>query len=227
MGSIHDGHRERQRQKFREHGLDSFTDVEAIEFLLYYVFRQGNTNEKAHALLDRFQSFRGVFEADPAEIAAVKGLGEASGTLIALVTALNRRYLSADRMLGVTLDSSEAAGEYLKPLFAYLDEEMAILLCLDSASRVLSRHVLGRGTPGSVNLSPRDVVELSLRSNAVRVILAHNHVSGTALPSDADKYTTAALYHALKVIGITLTDHLIFCDNDFVSLRDSGFFNRL
>lgn len=226
MANIHDGHRERTKKKFRDHGLEGFTDIEAIELLLMYAIPRRDTNVTAHKLLDRFHSFRGVMEADAAELETVEGVGPNAASLLALVTALNRRYLSSRAEKAPVLNNTKAAADYLIPKFAYLKEEAALLLCLDGASRLLCCHELGRGTPGSVPLSSRDVIQVAMRERAVGVILSHNHLSGTALPSSADRLATRELYHALRAIDVRLLDHIIVCEGDCVSMRDSGEFRN-
>lgn len=226
MANIHDGHRERTKKKFRDHGLEGFTDIEAIELLLMYAIPRRDTNVSAHRLLDRFHSFRGVMEADIADLETVEGVGPNAAGLIALVTALNRRYLASGGKARPLLNSTEAAAGYLMPKFAYLKEEAAFLLCLDGASRLLCCCELGRGTPGSVPLSSREVIQVAMRENAVGVILSHNHLSGTALPSSADRLATRELYHALRAIDVRLLDHIIVCEGDCVSMRDSGEFRN-
>ena len=220
--TIHKGHRERQKQKFLEHGLDSFTDVEALELLLYYAIPRRDTNELAHALLNRFRSFRGVMEADVKELAVVPGIGESAAGLLHLVTALNRRYLSAQTVRGTSLSSTESVCDYLIPKFAYCSEEIALLLTLDSASRLLHCHRLADGMTDKVVFSSRTIVDFALRDQAAKVILAHNHVSGVALPSNSDITTTLHIRSALSLIDVELVDHIVVCGNDCVSLRASN-----
>ena len=220
--NIHKGHRERQKQKFLEHGLDSFTDVEALELLLYYAIPRRDTNELAHALLDRFGSFRGVMEAEAEELAAVPGIGQNAAGLLHLVTEMNRRYLSADRVRGLQLADTQSVCDYLIPKFAYCREEIALLLTLYSAQRLIRCRRLAEGLTNKVVLSSRSIVDIALRDQAAKVILAHNHVSGVALPSNSDIMTTNHIRAALSLISVELIDHVIVCDGDCVSMRDSG-----
>ncbi|MBE6998039.1 MAG: DNA repair protein RadC [Ruminococcaceae bacterium] len=222
--NVHAGHRARLKARFRDHGLESFSDIEALELLLFYAIPRADTNELAHALLARFKDFRGVLEADRAALERVPGIGDNAATLLRLVTALNGRYLRAAATRGTPIRDSEAAGAYLLPQFDYRSGECSVLLCLDTADRVIDCHFLGEGTTAMVGVSARELVELALRDKAARVILAHNHVSGVALPSRADVEATGRIYHMLRMIGVELTDHLIFADGDFVSMRDSGHF---
>ena len=222
MDSIHGGHRERLRLRFLEHGLENFSDIEAIELLLCYAIPRRETNTLSHALLERFGSYRGVLEAEASELADVPGLGENAASLLTLVTALNRRYLAAGSEHGAVLRSSADAAQYLLPRFAYCREETAMMLTLDSVSRVIRCHRLADGGGSHVLLSSRTIVDLALRDAAAKVILAHNHVSGLALPSNTDIATTERIRSALQLIGVALIDHLIVADDDCVSMRDSG-----
>lgn len=225
-GNIHDGHRQRQKNKFLEHGLESFTDIEAIELLLFYAIPRRSTNELAHALLNRFKTFRGVLEAEQSELESVPGIGENAAMLIRLVTCLSSRYMISANAQGAVISGSADAGAYLLPYFKYRREECSILLTLDTAGRVIDCHRLAEGSPGMVGLPARELVDLALRDKAARVILAHNHLSGVALPSKTDVETTARIYRMLQMIEVELLDHIIVSDGDFVSMRDSGFFSR-
>ena len=163
-------------------------------------------------------------EADLAALQSVPGIGENAATLLCLVTDLNSRYQRSANTRGTRILSSSEAGAYLLPQFDYRAEECSVLLCMDSAGRVIDCHMLAEGTPSMVGLDAREIVETVLRDKAVRVILAHNHVSGVALPSAADVDATARLYRMLHMIGVELVDHIVVSDGDFVSMRDSGHF---
>lgn len=223
---IHEGHRQRQKKKYLEHGLESFTDIEAIELLLFYAIPRRNTNELAHALLNRFKSFRGVLEAEQTELESVPGIGENAALLIRLVSSLSSRYMISANAHGAVISGSAEAGAYLLPYFKYRREERTVMLSLDTAGRVIDCHRLAEGSPGMVGLPVRELVDLALRDKAARVILAHNHMSGVALPSSTDVDTTARLYRMLQMIEVELLDHIIISEGDFVSMRDSGFFGQ-
>lgn len=227
MENIHEGHRSRLKKRFYEHGLESFTDIEALELLLFYAVPRRDTNEMAHRLLDFFGSYRAVMEADAYELAQVPGVGESAAGLIRLVAELGRRYGIAERKEGRIITSSKAAGEYLLPLYAFQKDELVYVLSLDSRSMVKRCRSIARGMSARVDFSVRDIIEAALKDNTTRMIVSHNHLSGTALPSASDIDTTKKLKSALALIGVELIDHIIVCDGDFVSLRDSGCFNML
>lgn len=227
MENIHSGHRERVKSRFASHGLEAMSDIEALEMLLYYALPRRDTNAIAHKLLDRFGSYCAVLDADVTELQEVPGVGENAAMLIRLVCEMNRRYLINRRQSGrILLRDSQSAGSYLLPLFTYCTDELAYAISMGSACNVIRCHRLAQGMSNKVDISSRRILELALQDNASYILLAHNHLSDTALPSKADISATDSLCQALSFIGVTLFDHIIFCDNDFVSLRDCGYFRR-
>lgn len=223
--SIHDGHRERTKKRFRSHGLDNFADHNVLELLLFYALPRGDVNPIAHALIDRFESLAAVFDAPVEELVKVEGVGENTALLIKLIPQISRRYLiSKSAFLGI-LDSTAKAGEYLLPRFHAERDEVVYMVCLDAKCKVLSCRLIARGSVNSTNVSVRKIVENALTYNSTSVIISHNHTSGIALPSKEDKLTTLKIRSALNAVDIILTDHIIVADDDYVSLADSGFFD--
>jgi DNA repair protein RadC len=194
---------------------------------LCYAIPQKDVNGLAHRLLDRFGGLSGVLDALPAALTAVDGVGEHTAALLKLIPLLAGRYQSDRTRPGHILNSTEAANVYLRPYFsAGCRNELVYLVCLDGKCKVLACHRLSEGSVNAADITPRKVLELALASNATSVILAHNHVSGLALPSQADLLTTRRLQAVLDAVGIELSDHLIFSDDDMVSLRESGMLSR-
>ena len=222
--SIHAGHRKRTKEEFMARGLEGWPDPKVLELLLYYAIPQGDVNPLAHRLVDTFGSLAGVFNATPDQLTAVKGVGEHAACLIKLMTALGGRYQADCSDLGTILDTTERLGEYLKPEFFGQRNEITVVLCLDAKNKVLLCRRLAEGNADSTSMSLRKIMEVALSCNASQVVLAHNHVSNIAAPSQNDILATRIAYDALQQIDILLRDHLIFAYDDFVSLRDSGIF---
>ena len=219
----HSGHRERLRAEFLARP-DSFPEHKLLELLLFYVLPRQDTNPLAHELIERFGSLAGVMDASEEELEKVKGVGKSAGVLLQLIKECNRRYLHERTSTeGVVTDSAGAAA-VLHSHFYGARAEMIYVLSLDGKGRQLSCSKVSEGSPNAADVTGRLVMEAALRSNATRVVLAHNHVSGVAIPSDADRATTDYLWDLLEKVGITLVDHLIFTDDDYVSMRESGFF---
>ena len=100
--------------------------------------------------------------------------------------------------------------------------ETVFLLCLDAKCKVLACRKVGEGSVNSANVPIRRIVEIALATNATSVVLAHNHPSGIALPSDEDVATTYRVAEALRMVDIILVDHIVVADDDFVSMVHSG-----
>ena len=224
--SVHDGHRARLRRQLLDGGLDSFSDVQALELLLGFVIARKDVNPLAHALLDRFGSLSGVLDAPAGELMKVPGIGENTAVMLSVMPQLMRRYTIGKNKTGTILNTTTKAGSYLLPFFFGAKDEQVFLLCLDAKCKVLDCRKLFTGSVNTVGVSVRRIVEEALRRNATSVILAHNHTSGIALPSREDEETTNMVQAALEAVGIRLADHMVMVEDDFVSMADSGFFGR-
>lgn len=221
---IHEGHRGRLKDRFRKEGLDGFTDVQVLELLLFFCIPRRDTNPIAHALLARFGSLHQVLEAPLHELEKVDGIGEQASTLISLTRQLARSYGVSQAGVEKILNTTTKCGEYLKPFFLGKRDETVYLLCLDAKCKALGCQEVGKGSVNSAGLSVRKIVETALAVNATSVVLAHNHPSGLALPSNEDVVTTRRVAMALDTVGIFLADHIVVADDDFVSLAQSGLY---
>lgn len=220
---IHDGHREKMRQRFLKGGLEPFADHEALELLLYYAIPRRDMNPTAHALMDRYGSLSAVLSAPVEDLQKVAGIGENAAVLLKLVPQLYRKARMADTEQETVLNSSERAGTYLLERFADERNEVIYQLCLDRKGKLLACKRLGEGGVTNAELNLRKVMENAILTSASAVILAHNHPSGIALPSKDDYATTDRVKKALQTIGVELADHIIVADGDFVSMADSGY----
>ncbi len=220
---VHDGHRERMKKRFLQHGLDNFDDHNVLELLLFYALPRQDTNELSHALLDTFGSIDRVFDASPEELMTVKGVGENAAVLLRLVPEAGKRYAVVHSRMESIITDADTAGRYLLPRFRHCQTEIVMLLCLDAKGQVLDCRQVGQGGINYANFSNREIIRIALLQNATSVILAHNHVAGIALPSVEDIHATKNLQQALRLVEVELVDHIIVGGDDFVSLADSGY----
>lgn len=220
--SIHEGHRERLRSRFLEQGLDGFEDHNVLELLLFYALPRRDTNALAHELMNAFGSLSAVFDASPEALTRVSGVGQNAAALIRLVPEIARRYMIDRTEPGAILFDSASCGRFLVPYFTNLRQEAFYLVCLDAKLKVLDCRELARGGTVSAHVSPRLVVQTALERNASAAVIAHNHTSGIALPSQEDVDTTLRIRDALAMVGVTLVDHIVVAGGDFVSLADDG-----
>lgn len=219
--SIHAGHRQRIRDRFRHAGLEAFSDHEVIELLLIHAIPQRDVNPLAHELVRVFGSLNAVLDAQEEELLCVKGMTKNAALLLTMMPRLMSRYQLGAMGERPTIITLADAKRYLAPLFIGAAEEQIYMLCLNQAGHVLHRTLLHTGTIDQVALHPRTVVETALRHNAYSVILAHNHPSGVATPSQADVDVTGRIASALYPIGIRLVDHLVFAGAQAYSMNRS------
>lgn len=223
--SIHKDHRKRVKARFRQEGLDHFDELHVLELLLFYGIPQGDTNPLAHALLDRFGSLAQVLETPVEELEKVTGVGEHVSTLLTLTRDISRYYMVNRSGVFRILNTTRECGEYLIPYFVGRRDETVFLLCLDTKCKVICCKEVGSGSVNSASVSVRKIVETALAMNATSVVLAHNHPSGFAVPSNEDRLTTRRVAVALDAVGILLADHIVVAEDDFVSMVDSGMYS--
>ena len=167
----HEGHRQRMRARVEQYGLESLAPHEALEYLLYITNARRDTNGIAHALLERFGSFAGVLEASEEELCRVPGVGPASARMLHLLPEVSRYYEHSRTSTEGALTTTERLAAYLKPRFAGAKQEKALLLSLDSRSRVKSVYWLKEGNSRMVSLEVKDVVSAALRGGTESVVL--------------------------------------------------------
>ena len=220
---IHDGHRERMKAEFLRGGLEAFSDHRALELLLFYSRLQGDVNPTAHALLDAFDCLAGVLDADPADLERIPGVGKNTVVLLKLVPALAAKYLASRASAEIICSDSRSLRELFAPYFFGARNEMSYVACFDGKLKLLGVRKLGEGGPQGTDIVLRQAAAAALSLNATAVVLAHNHPSGVATPSDADISTTLYLRKYLRGIGVDVYDHVILADDDMVSMRESGY----
>lgn len=221
MGNdLHSGHRLRIKERFLADGLDGFEPHNVLELLLFYALPRVDTNEIAHRLINRFGSLPEVFDAPYEELCKVKGVSEHAATLLKLIPELSRVYSTGRDSDAVLLDSSRKIGEFLVKRFIGRTKECVYLLCLDHALKLIHCGILTEGSVDSANVDIKSIVERALRHNAARVLLAHNHPRGLAVPSNEDVLITREIKRGLAYLDIELVDHIIVAGNDWYSLAE-------
>ena len=225
--SVHAGHRERMRSRWKKEGLRGFAPHEVLEFLLYYSIPRGDDNENAHRLLDQIATLAGVLDASCEELAAVPGIGEQSAVLLHMLPELCAVYLESRSADGVALDKTESICAFLSPKFIGKTEEVVLLISLDSKRKLIACDHIYTGSVTAAQVSIRKVMETALRRAAAAVVLAHNHPGGLAIPSGEDIASTKRVAEALATVRIPLLDHFIYADGELVSMAESKLLDAL
>lgn len=218
---MHEGHRQRIKQKFMS-DPDGFAQHELLELLLFYAIPRRDTNEVAHRLMDAFGSFSAVCDAPLESLANVEGIGSNAALLIKMIPHYCRRYLDDKVDDSRKIVTTEDAGSILLSKYIGQDQRDGDPDADGQQGKLLFCGVVNEGTVNAADIYIRKVVELAMRYNASKAILAHNHPSGVALPSRDDLRSTVAVREALALVGVRLIDHIIVADLDYVSIADSN-----
>lgn len=213
---------ERPREKLLERGASALSDAELLAILLRNGTVGRSALDLARAVLAHFGSLRRLVAADRARFCAEPGLGLARYAEIQAAAEISRRQLSEPLRVGPLLGSPQATRDYLSARLRHLEHEVFCCLYLDKRHRLMHCEELFRGTIDGASVHPREIVKLALQRNAAAVIVAHNHPSGVAEPSQADELITQRVKEALGVVDIRLLDHIIVGDGACVSLAERG-----
>lgn len=224
--NVHEGHRERMRNKYVNKGIEVFEQHEILEMLLFYAIPRKNTNDIAHRLLEACGSLSAVFDA-PIDILMQQGLSYNAAVLLHMIPDLSRAYQSDKFDNEEKIITDENIGKKMVHLFAGKNEECVYAFFLDAKGKEKYSGIISKGDASSAPLFSKDIVSIAARCKAVTVIIAHNHPSGVAFPSRADLEATADIADALDTIGIHLADHIIVADRDYISLSSTPPFSRM
>ncbi|MBQ6885345.1 MAG: hypothetical protein IJN56_06380 [Clostridia bacterium] len=220
--NLHEGHRERIRQEFLQHGFSESTPPhKVLEILLFYCVQRADTNPIAHELIAKYGSVAGVLDAPVEELASFKGLSERSAVLLKLIMPVARRYIYDKSQQKPTFKSLDSVGKYMLSHFLGETREKLAVMCLDAKGSLLDFSFISEGDLSSVGLSQRDLAKCVLGVNATAAVLCHNHPNGIAIPSDSDVSLTVQAADTLSKLGVQLIDHVIVADADFVSMAQS------
>lgn len=213
---------ERPRERLLRHGPAVLTDAE----LLAIVLRTGTPGRPVVALagevLSRFGGLRGLLSAEPPALSSVAGLGMAKVCQLLSVLELARRAMREELARECALDHPASVKQYCLALLGHREIEHCVALFLDSRLRLIATGEVARGTLSQASVYPREVVRDALRHHAAALILAHNHPSGQAQPSEADQRLTRHLRQALALVDVRLLDHLIVAGGEAISMSERG-----
>lgn len=213
---------ERPREKLLDQGAEALSDAELLAIFLRTGVAGRSAVDLARHLLSEFGSLRALLESDLEQFSAHLGLGPAKFAQLQAVLEMGRRHLAERLQRESALESPQAVRDYLKARLRHEPHEMFGCLFLDSRHRVLAFEILFHGTIDGASVYPRQVVKRALAHNAAALILTHNHPSGVAEPSQADRQLTLRLKDALALIDVRVLDHFIVGDGEPLSMAEHG-----
>ncbi|MBT8765926.1 RadC family protein [Metapseudomonas boanensis] len=213
---------ERPREKLLDQGAAALSDAELLAIFLRTGVAGRSAVDLARQLLSEFGGLRPLLEADLESFCQHLGLGPAKFAQLQAVLEIARRHLAEGLRRDSALESPQAVRAYLKAQLRHAHHEQFACLFMDSKHRVLAFEVLFHGTIDGASVYPRQVVKRALAHNAAALILTHNHPSGVAEPSQADRQLTQRLKEALALIDVRVLDHFIVGDGEPLSMAEYG-----
>ncbi len=213
---------ERPREKLLTRGASSLSDAELLAIFLRTGIPGKTAVDLARDTLQHFEGIRGLLTANQASFCAFAGLGAAKFCQLQAVLELARRHLAENLQRGETISDPATTRRYLGARLRDYPHEVFGCLFLDTRHRVIAFEELFRGTINGASVHPREVVRRALAHNAAAVILAHNHPSGVAEPSEADRQLTRRLQAALELVDVKVLDHVVIGDGESVAFAERG-----
>ena len=213
---------ERPREKLLERGARSLSDAELLSILI----RTGSPGRTAvdlsRHMLNAFGGLRHLLEAPRARLCGLPGVGEATYVTLRAAVEMGHRHLSRTVKRGAMLGSPEDTRRYVSTRLRGFPYEVFACLFLDNRHRVIAFEEMFRGTIDGASVHPREVIKRCLEHNAAALIVAHNHPSGVAEPSHADRIVTRRLAEAGALVELRLLDHIVVGDGETVSFAERG-----
>ena len=210
------------RDKLLARGPESLSDAELLAVLLRTGYKGYTAVESARALLSRFDSLAGVLRADCRQLVQSPGIGSCTYALLRASTELARRQAQEPLRTADVLSSPQQTRKFLQLHLGSRDREVFSCMFLDSQHRMIRCDDLFLGTLDGAAVYPREVVVRALQYSSAAVIFAHNHPSGVAEPSGADRRITQRLQAALELLDIRVLDHIIVGRGREFSFAEEG-----
>lgn len=213
----------RPREKLLRQGAAALSDIELLAIFLRTGSVGKNVMELAAQMLATFGSLDQVLLANPSVLRRIKGVGDAKITQLHAIAELAQRVNHSKLFQRSYLENPQLVYQYLVGRLAHKDREIFEVIFLDNQHRVISAQTMFLGSIGSVEVHPREIIREALKQNAAALILAHNHPSGVAEPSEADKQITDQINLLCQLLNLRLLDHFVIGKGEFVSFAERGF----
>ncbi len=212
-------HRKRLKERFAK-APDAVPDAELIELLLGYVIKGRDVKPQSKEILTAAKKLCNIFESD---LKSVRGVGSETMLFFSVLREFISRveYQKIEKK-PIDMSLSSSVYKFLRSKIGHNSKETFILIFLDIKNKLIAHQVVRRGFVNSVAIAARDIIEGGMQHNASGVIIAHNHPSGDATPSESDLNLTRQICHALRYTGMTLLDHIIVAYHEYYSMSGHG-----
>ena len=213
---------ERPRERLLQKGAPALSDAELLAIFLRVGVKGQSAVDLARTLLGHFGDLTHLFAAERQAFDGIPGMGDAKFAQLQAVIEMSRRALTEQMVARSALSSPRAVRDYLSLTLGANQHEAFIVLFLDAQHKLIAAEEMFRGTLTQTSVYPREIVKRALAHNAGAVVFAHNHPSGVAEPSQADRMLTESLKSALSLVDVAVLDHLIIAGRSTLSFAERG-----
>ncbi len=225
---IHDGHRERLRQKIRKFGINAMPEHEVLELLLTYAIPRKDTNKLAHILLNTFGSLANVLDAEPLALTKIKGIGKEAALFLSMLPNLFSMYRQNKLMRKkIFLKNINDCVKFFRANYEVERVEKFYAVCLNDTGKVVKTYEFSGNDSSSVAINLKRFISNVSDDNISCLLLFHTHPDGTVAPSQEDISTTQEIYTVCRLLGIDLADHIIFNETEHFSLGKTNFMDNI
>lgn len=223
--NIHSGHRDRMKQIFEDNGLESFSQIEKLEFLLFFAIPQKDVNPLSHKLLNEFKTIDNVLAAPLHSLCKVPGIGKHTAMLIKTVFAFISEYGKSS--LDSNLSSTSSAKNFGINIYRGKTVEEFTVVCLTPQNKIINYKTIAKGQDSMVTVAIRDITAFALNCKCSRILLIHNHPNGTCEPSTEDLTFTKNVISNGVLNGLSVIDHIIVNNTQALSFEEKDIMKKL
>ena len=214
---------DRPRERLKTYGAEVLTVTELLAIVVGPGGRRAGAIDLAADVVSAFESLRDMAGASVERLSRISGMGLAKACRLRAAIELGRRVVKAGRGERRTVRCPEDAAGLVMEDMRNLDREHFKVILLDSKNAVISVETVSVGTVNASIVHPREALKPALEKSATSMILVHNHPTGNVSPSREDILITRRFEKCGRILGIDIVDHLIIGDDDYKSMKESGY----
>jgi len=224
---MHEGHRERLRERAIRNGIESLETHELLELFLFAYIPMKDTNTIAHDLLDTFGSISAVLDADIEDLLTVKNMTKRAAIALHSIPFIIKGYINSKNSPKKNLSTIANAVEFIRSETQFLTKERLYILCLDIHFNLVKSVMISSESADHVNVSMTDIHCAVIRNGCKNILIGHNHPGGSLLPSDEDISLTKDIINSMAYLNVEVLDHIIVAGNGYYSFREKGLLSEI
>ena len=218
---------ERPYEKLKMYGEESLTNAELLAIIIKTGTRNENSLQIANRILLLTNTLKDIMDLSINDLKNIKGIGEIKAIQIKAVCELTKRIEQSSTKIKKQVKRPADIAEKLIKEMRYQKQEILKVIILNTKLEIIKEVNIAKGQSTQVNTSIKDILTEAVKLQEPNIIIAHNHPSGNPEPSNADIEFTKKISEASKILGITLLDHIIIGNNNYISILQTMHKERL